>query len=327
MFNILVCLGKTCDPNAVIGSATSIVGFSSAVDSHSLDSTTQRCEYFLNDLDISKGFQPEFEEEFPTSDGPPKIPHNIHQIWISDGKWTQPSIPSTFIPTVRTFLQFNPKWQYFFWTEKNGRKLIQDKHPKLLKFFDTAEMNVIKSDLLRYVVLYEHGGLYADLDTLDIRPLDRVTQRFSCILVPCPWVDSVFETLPYYLANREMFCRPKHPFLQRLLSAVEVLKPRSAFGTMIGPLFVTAKFREYKNMPKTTQIYPKRNSTTPYFFNDDDTSLPPEDDIYVPNTRFFLDSSSPALRSKTLRTCANPNITNPLIARMCYVVKMRGFDR
>ena len=43
-------------------------------------------------------------------------------------------------------------------------------------------MNVIKSDLLRYVVLYEYGGLYADLDTLDIRPLDRVTQRFSCTL-------------------------------------------------------------------------------------------------------------------------------------------------
>jgi len=97
---------------------------------------------------------------------------------------------------------------------------------------------------------------------------------------------------------------------------------------MIGPLFVTAKLREYKNMPKTTQIYPKRNSTTPYFFNDDDTSwVPPEDDIYVPNTRFFLDSSSPALRSKTLRTCANPNITNLLIVRMCYVVKRRGFDR
>ena len=71
MFNIFVCLGKPCDPNSVIGSETSIVGISSAVDSHSLDSTTQRCEYFLNDLDISKGFQPEFEDEYPTSDGPP----------------------------------------------------------------------------------------------------------------------------------------------------------------------------------------------------------------------------------------------------------------
>jgi len=97
-------------------------------------------------------------------------------------------------------------------------------------------MNVIKSDLLRCVVLYEYGGLYADLDTVDIRPLDRVTQRFSCIVVPCPWEHSVLNNiLPYYLANGEMFCRLKHPFLQRLLSGVAVLKPKSISGTMIGP--------------------------------------------------------------------------------------------
>jgi len=279
-------------------------------------------------LDISKGFQPEFEEEFPTSDGPPKIPHHLHQIWISDGKWTQPSLPSTFIPTVRSFLQLNPKWKYFFWTEKNGRQLIKDKYQKLLKFFDTSTLNVVKADLLRYVVLHEYGGLYADLDTLNVRPLDRVTQRFSCILVLEPFENAVlWESSPYKLCNGEMFCRPKHPFLQKLLSAVEVLKPKSFTGTMIGPPFVTAKFREYKNMPKTTQIYRKRKSSTPYFFHDDDTTLPPEDDIYVPNTRFFLDSPSPALRRTALSTCANPNITNQLIARMCYVVKMRGFDR
>jgi len=189
-------------------------------------------------------------------------------------------------------------------------------------------MNVIKSDLLRCVVLYEYGGLYADLDTLDIWPLDQVTQRFSCIVVPSPWEHSIFDiSLPFYLANGEMFCRPKHPFLQRLLSAVEVLKPKGVSGTMISPPFVTTKFREYKNLPKTTQIYPKRNSSTPYFFNDDDTTLPPKDDIYVPNTRFFLDTPSPALRSRTLNTCANPNITQPFIARMCFTVKIRGSDR
>ena len=279
-------------------------------------------------MDISKGFQPEFEEEFPTSDGAPKIPHNIHQIWISDGNWTQPSLPSTFIPTVRSFLHLNPKWQYFFWTEKNGRHLIKDKYPKLLKFFDTSTINVVKADLLRYVVLHEYGGLYADLDTLNVQPLDRVTQRFSCILVPAPFEHAVFwNSLPYKLCNGEMICRPKHPFLQKLLSAVEELKPKGFFATMIGPAFLTANFRYYKNMPKTTQIYRKRNSSTPYFFNDDDTALPLEDDIYVPNTRFFLDSPSPELKSKTLNTCANSNISNPLIARVCYVVKKRGYFR
>ena len=98
-------------------------------------------------------------------------------------------------------------------------------------------------------------------------------------------------------------------------------------------LLSTTKFREYKNLPKTTQIYPKRNSSTPYLFNDDDTSLPHEDDIYVPNTRFFLDTPSPALRSRTLSMCANPNITNapitlrPRIPRIAKNWQISGFVR
>ena len=293
----------------------------------------------LGELPLDVGFQPEIEEEFPTiPNGRPRIEHNIHQIWINVNSTEERSkedflVPDNYAGNMKAFMTHNPTWNYFFWTYHTARRLIADRHPYLLGFFDNSTEAVVKADLTRYVVLYEFGGLYADLDTGSVRPLDIATKKYPCMLILAPFENAVcMSHMPYQICNGEIFCRAKHPFFRQVLQEIgrKVVNPKNAL--VIGPGFITGQYRIYNNISKTEipQVDLHQDNTSPYFFKG---AIPPTDDdgIYIPNTRYFLDQPHPTLKAGVRNRCVNVTTgkfkNDDLVKRMCAVAEKRGFIR
>lgn len=57
----------------------------------------------------------------------------------------------------------------------DGANAFAQKHyadrPEILEAFLSLKVPVLKSDLLRYMVLESEGGVYSDLDTVAIKPV------------------------------------------------------------------------------------------------------------------------------------------------------------
>ena len=89
------------------------------------------------------------------------IPKNIHQIWIGPKK-----CPDIWINTFRIdYINKNPEYKYFLWTEDNINPLFND-FPIYRLVYDLETTYNGKSDILRYLILYIHGGIYIDADSV-----------------------------------------------------------------------------------------------------------------------------------------------------------------
>jgi mannosyltransferase OCH1-like enzyme len=89
------------------------------------------------------------------------IPKIIHQIWIGPKKR-----PDIWIDTFRIdYINKNPEYQYFLWTEDNIDMLFND-FPIYRIVYNLETTYNGKSDILRYLILYIHGGIYIDADSV-----------------------------------------------------------------------------------------------------------------------------------------------------------------
>ncbi|KAL3867272.1 hypothetical protein ACJMK2_044486 [Sinanodonta woodiana] len=186
-------------------------------------------------------------EEFPDH-GPYKIPPILHQTW----KDTQ--IPRKLMSWVKSWVTINPNWEYYLWTDQTARDLINERHPKFLPVFDSYSENIRRADSLRYVVLYEFGGVYADMDVECLKPLDPVLRKYSCFMPQEPYehpvLDGNFEIL---VINAVMGCRAKHPFMKLIIEQLPFFSHMWNVLDSTGPYFVTQMFNRYSRTVKSLQ--------------------------------------------------------------------------
>ena len=106
------------------------------------------------------------------------IPRIIHQIWLGD----QNERPDHMI---QTWIDKNPTWTHMLWTEDNLPPLVNG------DIFRGARCYPGKADVLRYEILYRHGGFFIDADSVCINPLpDYLTYNDSF----CCWENEYVRT-------------------------------------------------------------------------------------------------------------------------------------
>lgn len=88
------------------------------------------------------------------------IPKIIHQVWLKGSPHSPPS------KLMRTFITHHVGWKYQLWNEDNIRPLLNQKQ------FDWTKRIDKKADILRYEMLYQFGGIYADVDFVCLKPFD-----------------------------------------------------------------------------------------------------------------------------------------------------------
>ncbi|XP_045201887.2 uncharacterized protein LOC123555295 [Mercenaria mercenaria] len=267
--------------------------------------------------------EPLVEETFLTIPSTsPRIPHIIHQAYNSE------RIPVVYGQYVKSIAEMNPNWTYYFWTDESSRKFIAERFPSLLKVWDDNKINKMPiAAAIRYLVLYEFGGFYADLDIESKRPLDNLTTKYACIFPTEPFEQSVFRLhVPYLFSNAIMLCRPKHPFLKQIIDTLHQYQPMLMSIDTVGPSFITSQFIRYNNITAdyVYKVKQSNESNSPYFYKGE---LPEDDEdaVYVPNTQYFINSLSQEWMNERhyKMTCAKSGTKSIVVQRACNELTRR----
>lgn len=143
-----------------------------------------------------------------------KIPCNIIQTWCTKNTSTE------FKSLSKTWITKNPHYSYFLYDDDECEKFIK-------KYFDdrvySAYIRIIpgafKADLFRYCFLYIYGGIYVDIDTICINPIDLFLNKDVEFITP------IDLNTPMYIGTHNLFNAfigsiPKHPILLDCINRV-----------------------------------------------------------------------------------------------------------
>ena len=91
-----------------------------------------------------------------------RIPKKIHQIWLGS------PLPEVYREYTESWVKFHPDWEYKLWTDKDVKGIrIMSK-----QCYRRAVNPAMKSDILRYEILRQIGGIYVDTDFECLKPFD-----------------------------------------------------------------------------------------------------------------------------------------------------------
>jgi inositol phosphorylceramide mannosyltransferase catalytic subunit len=135
-----------------------------------------------------------------------KVPKKIHMIWLGS------PVPAIVLQMFESWKRFHPGWEVKLWTDADVARV----HLKNRQAFDAAKNWGEKSDILRYEILHNDGGIYVDSDFECIKPFDdicKVADFFAGVAYSCG--------APHVL-NGLIGSRPGHPIMQRCIDAMQV---------------------------------------------------------------------------------------------------------
>lgn len=90
-----------------------------------------------------------------------KIPKIIHQIWIGPNKK-----PDVWMDTFsKEYINSNPDYKYKLWTDSDIDDLFDGFHT-FKEIYKMEQTWNGKSDIMRYIILFKHGGIYIDADAV-----------------------------------------------------------------------------------------------------------------------------------------------------------------
>jgi hypothetical protein len=94
------------------------------------------------------------------------IPKIIHNIWIQGHE----NLPNEIKIHHLNIKKLNPDWEFMIWDDEMIKNLLQ-KYPKIHDIYKKSSdysgsinNNIIKSDIARYIIMKEYGGLYFDIE-------------------------------------------------------------------------------------------------------------------------------------------------------------------
>ncbi len=162
------------------------------------------------------------------------IPKLIHQT----AKTAE--LPDDCKPYVEKLKALHPDWTYKLWTDADNLELVKTRMPDFLDVYTRLPKNIMRADVIRYVLMYTHGGLYLDTDYEMLKPFD-MTQHD----VVLPWESVDRPGQAARVANAIFASVPGHPFWRMLIDDLIAHPPLAPDVEVIdatGPGFVTRMY-------------------------------------------------------------------------------------
>ena len=158
----------------------------------------------------------------------PKIPKIVHQIWIGG------PLPEAFAELCESWKHYhtNRGWLYKLWTDEDVAQLkLQNQ-----KFFDENATPGVRSDLMKWEIIYNFGGFYLDVDYECLQPLDSLLcYDFVTAIQP---LDTFFVQLGAALFG----AAPKHPILKHCIETIKDDWHHQGAPKKSGPVHFTKSF-------------------------------------------------------------------------------------
>ena len=139
------------------------------------------------------------------------IPKIIHQVWSGiDG-----DLPTCFEEYGETWKTHYPEWKYELWNHQRMNDFVQQRYPQYWDMYNNFPYHIQRWDAIRYLILYEMGGLYADFDYESIKSMEEIIVDKSCCFSAEPTVrkKTAFN-------NALMISLPKNWFMKKIIKNV-----------------------------------------------------------------------------------------------------------
>jgi mannosyltransferase OCH1-like enzyme len=165
-----------------------------------------------------------------------KIPKTIHQIWFQG----EEQIPPHLLEYHKTWVSLNPDYDVLIWDQEKLENLINKQEGWIKETYFSYEKMIQKIDFAKYMILYEYGGIYMDMDvkclqslnnTPNINDSEIILSYMSTILLQK--IVFSFYVKKYvmddYINNGTIMCVPKSELLLLALKEAHNLKDFTKF--------------------------------------------------------------------------------------------------
>lgn len=147
-------------------------------------------------------------------------------------------MPEAFIEFAEGWQRLHPDWDYRLWGDGDLPPLRnQDLYDRAAELCPGLE-GQLRSDIVRYELLYQFGGVWVDTDFECLKPIDDLLYGVTCFAA---------RVTSEWLNNAIMGADPGHPFIGRLirgLPASVAAHPGKAPRVVSGPQYLTKQWRE-----------------------------------------------------------------------------------
>jgi mannosyltransferase OCH1-like enzyme len=156
------------------------------------------------------------------------------------------SIPRYIQSPIDTWKEKNPNWEYKYSTDKDCQDFILSTYGnEYLQIYNNIPPGQIKADFWRYLVVYEHGGLYADVDTVCLEPIEEWVDLDKELVVTSnsyPELGGeVLEQWCFAAAPKSIILKS---VIDKMISLIKLKNYKSIDVSETGPLMWTGAIKE-----------------------------------------------------------------------------------
>ena len=161
-----------------------------------------------------------------------KIPRKIHQVFLrfKDGKDLKDIDIFMKQKTITDTYCNDNNVDYKLWLEQDCIDLLQ-RYPQYIDLYNNFRHEIQKVDFIRYLILYDEGGIYIDLDICPINSIDELLKNDIFFV---RWNNDK-RKLPY---NAVLGSIAKHPvydnILSHLIESYEAKSKQEIYNTWTG---------------------------------------------------------------------------------------------
>lgn len=136
------------------------------------------------------------------------MPH-LHSIYLTDEAADPARLPWPIASNIQSFRFYHPGFTHQLYRNENARAFIEEHFDRdVLAAYDELVPYSYKSDLLRYCLLFQLGGVYADVSMHFFSPLERAPggqsiKLFRDLFSQAPWI--IGTSLIYSPPRMELF--------------------------------------------------------------------------------------------------------------------------
>ena len=212
-----------------------------------------------NKITVYNNYQKNLKIENPTSISyisNSKIPKIIHFVWIGNNQF-----PNQYYLFLNSWIDKYPDFTFCFWNEHNLFTLLNQ------DIFDESITYAQKSDIARYEILYNYGGIYVDADFYSIKNIEELLNNID--------IFSGFES-DDFIAIGLMGFNKYNRYLKNLILYIELnyhLNKNNNIPNQTGPVYFTNFYKNYIKNYKNYKFF-EPSYFYNYSFQDKNNKLP-----------------------------------------------------
>jgi len=154
---------------------------------------------------------------------------------------------------TKSWIDLNPEYDYRYMSDIDAAIFVKENFgEEWFNIFVNVPLGVMRGDIWRYMIIYKYGGVYTDLDTLCLKPINT-WMKDDYDMIICPEND-------VHLCQWTFAAVPGHPVIKSVLDEIKKgfknpnYEEEHYVHKLTGPAVWTKGIRNAINIPEYTRL-------------------------------------------------------------------------